>query len=303
MTGTLRRRLALAWLGLLALGALAAPWLPLPDPSALDAARRLAPPGWWRAPFLGTDPLGRDLLARCLAGARVSLVVGLLATAVALAVGVPWGAVAGLAGGRTDRVMMRLADALDSVPLVVVVLFLLSLFQGHAEALAAFGVGRLQLFFVAVGFLFWIPTARLARAETLRLARRPFLDAARAAGAPPRWTLVRHVLPNLLPVTGVMLVLTLPRVVLMEAFLSFLGLGVEPPRVSWGILAAEGLGALNPLVDSWWLIVVPGAFLTLTLWALDGLRPAGTPRPSSRRRARRTGRETVGSPTAARREG
>lgn len=265
------RRLALAWLLLLAALAAAAPWLPLPDPQAMDAEARLAAPAWTGAPVLGTDPLGRDLLARVLAGARISLLVGLLGSAVALLVGVPYGAVAGLLGGRADRVLMRAADALESVPMVVIMLFLLALLQEYRAELARIGLGRLQLFLAAVGLLFWLPAARIARAETLRLRGQAFILAAQAGGASRPRVLVQHVLPNLAPSIGTLLMLTLPRVVLMEAFLSFLGLGVEPPDVSWGLLAADGMAALNPLVDCWWLIAVPSVFLVLTLWSLDAL--------------------------------
>lgn len=265
------RLLAAAWLALLAAAAWAAPWLPLPDPSAMDAAHRLAPPAWSGAPILGTDPLGRDVLARTLAGARVSLLIGILGALVALAVGVPYGAAAGLSGGRAERAMMRAADALESVPMVVFLLFLLALLQEYRAELAAFGVGRLHVFLVAVGLLFWLPAARVARAETLRLRGQPFVLAARAGGAGGARILLRHVLPNLAPAAGSLLMLTLPRVVLMEAFLSFLGLGVEPPAVSWGVLAADGLAALNPLVDCWWILAVPSAALVLTLWSLDAL--------------------------------
>lgn len=264
-------RLALAWLILLAALAAAAPWLPLPHPEVMDAEARLAAPAWTQSPVLGTDPLGRDLLARVLAGARISLFVGLLGTAVALLVGVPYGALAGLLGGRADRILMRAADALESVPMVVIMLFLLALLQEYRAELAAIGLGRLQLFLGAVGLLFWLPAARVARAETLRLRGQAFILAAQAGGARRPRLLARHVLPNLAPSIGTLLMLTLPRVVLMEAFLSFLGLGVEPPAVSWGLLAADGMAALNPLVDCWWLIAVPSFFLVLTLWALDAL--------------------------------
>lgn len=264
-------RLALAWLILLTALAAAAPWLPLPDPEFMDAEARLAAPAWSQTPVLGTDPLGRDLLARVLAGARISLFVGLLGTAVALLVGVPYGALAGLLGGRADRVMMRAADALESVPMVVIMLFLLALLQEYRAELANLGLGRLQLFLGAVGLLFWLPAARVARAETLRLRGQAFILAAQAEGARRPRLLTQHVLPNLAPSIGTLLMLTLPRVVLMEAFLSFLGLGVEPPDVSWGLLAADGMAALNPLVDCWWLIAVPSVFLVLTLWALDAL--------------------------------
>lgn len=264
-------KIALAWILVLAALAAIAPWLPLPDPEFMDAGARLSAPAWSGAPLLGTDPLGRDLLARVLAGARISLFVGLLGTGVALLVGVPYGALAGLLGGRADRFMMRAADALESVPMVVIMLFLLALLQEYRAELATLGLGRLQLFLAAVGLLFWLPAARVARAETLRLRGQAFILAAQAGGASRPRVLAQHVLPNLAPSIGTLLMLTLPRVVLMEAFLSFLGLGVEPPAVSWGLLAADGMAALNPLVDCWWLIAVPSVFLVLTLWALDAL--------------------------------
>ena len=180
--------------------------------------------------------------------------------------------------GRTDRWMMRFCDALEGVPLVVVVLFLLAILQEYRMEMASIGLGRIHLFFLAVGTLFWVPTARVARAEALRLRKAPVVEASRGIGAPTISILLRHILPHLLATVLVMLTLTLPRVVLMEAFLSFLGLGVEAPDVSWGILAREGLETLNPLVDCWWILALPGMALTLTLLALqrlgDGLRDA-----------------------------
>ena len=279
MSGALFRRraargFAIGWILLLGVAAWTAPWWPLPSPEAMDAQARLVAPAWTSAPILGTDPLGRDLLARVLAGARVSLVVGILGAIVALAVGVPYGALAGLLGGRAERWMMRAADALESIPMVVFLLFLLALLQEYRAELANVGMGRLQVFLVAVGLLFWLPAARVARAETLRLRGQAFLLAAHAGGSGRLRMLARHVLPNLAPSIGTLLMLTLPRVVLMEAFLSFLGLGVEPPSVSWGILTADGLAALNPLVDCGWILLVPAAFLVFTLWALDTLARA-----------------------------
>ena len=262
-------RCAWIFLGALALAAIAAPWLPLEDFRSMHADARLQTPQWTNAPFLGTDSQGRDMLARLLWGARISLFVGLFGTIVAMLVGVPYGAIAGFRGGRWDRAMMRLADALESIPMVVFVLFLMSILQEYRAELAMVGFGRLQLFLVAVGLLFWLPTARVARAEALRIRQMPYVMAARAAGM-RGWPLVRaHILPNMLPALRVMLLLTLPRVILMEAFLSFLGLGVEPPAVSWGGLASDGLAAMNPLVGSPWLMILPSAALALTLLALQ----------------------------------
>ncbi|KAA3608165.1 MAG: ABC transporter permease [Planctomycetota bacterium] len=246
-----------------------APWLPLPEPESQALHRSLEAPAWWQNPILGTDLKGRDILSRTLAGARVSMAVGLWGTLLALFVGVPYGAVAGLFGGRIDRRMMRVADFFESLPLVVVVLFLLSIVQEYRAEMAAFGLQRIHLFYLAVGALFWLPTARVARAESLRLSQAPFVQAARAQGASRAWILRRHLLPNLAPSVLVMMSLTVPRVVLMEAFLSFLGLGVEPPAVSWGLLAAEGLAALSPLLGCWWVLVVPATAMALSLFALN----------------------------------
>jgi len=269
-------RAGLALVAVFAALALLAPWLPLPDPAAVELDQRLEAPQGSAAPVLGTDAKGRDLLARLAHGARVSLAVGLFGSLIALAVGLPWGAVAGLLGGRTDRWMMRLADAMESLPMVVVVLFLLSLLGEYRAELAALGVGRIHVFYLAVGLLFWLPTARVVRAEALRLRRTGYVEAAAASGAGHRRILLRHLLPNLAPALLVMLGVTVPRVVLMEAFLSFLGLGVEPPAVSWGLLASDGLAALNPLVGCWWLLAFPAAALSLSLLGLnlvaDGLR-------------------------------
>ena len=269
MSSRLINRIAFVFLTVLTIAALLAPWLPLEDYRSMSVDLRLAPPQWTSAPVLGTDAQGRDMLARLLWGARISLFVGLFGTLVAMLVGVPYGAIAGFRGGRWDRTLMRLADALESIPMVVFVLFLMSILQEYRTELAGVGFGRLQLILVAIGLLFWLPTARVARAEALRIRQLPFVMAARASGM-RGWPLLRtHILPNMLPALQVMLLLTLPRVILMEAFLSFLGLGVEPPAVSWGGLASDGLAAMNPLVGSPWLMILPSAALALTLLALQ----------------------------------
>ncbi|MAW61111.1 MAG: peptide ABC transporter permease [Planctomycetes bacterium] len=276
-------RLALGFLLTLAVLAALAPWLPLADPSAIDPDARLQAPAWIDGPVLGTDAKGRDLLARVIYGARISLTVGLLGSLVAILIGLPYGALAGMRGGRTDRFLMRLADLFEGIPLAVVIVFLLSVLQAYRGELAAIGLGRIHVFFLAVGALFWLPTARIARAEALRLRTMPFVEAAQTAGLGGWGLMRRHYLPNLLPSALVMLGLTLPRVVLMEAFLSFLGLGVEAPHVSWGLLAADGLAAMNPLVDSGWLLGVPAAFLALTLLCLNVLADAARDRLAGRR--------------------
>ena len=278
-TGT---KIATCFLFALVIGALVAPLLPLPNPATFSLEHALTPPNWIASPVLGTDAQGRDIAARVLWGARVSLTVGLLGSLVALLVGLPWGAVAGYRGGRIDRWMMRFCDGLESVPLVVVVLFLLTLLQEYRIEMDTVGIERIHLFYFAVGALFWLPTARVARAEALRLRKTAFVEAAQSLGASTPSILFRHVLPHLLATVLVMLTLTLPRVMLMEAFLSFLGLGVEAPAVSWGTLARDGLATLNPLVDCWWILAAPGAALALTLLAFqrlsDGVQKRLNPR-------------------------
>ena len=171
---------------------------------------------------------------------------------------------------------MRIADAMESMPMVVLVLFLLSILSEYRMELDAIGIGRMHVFYLAIGLLFWLPTARIARAEALRLRSSSFVQAAQSVGSSRSRILIRHLLPNMAPSLLVMLGITVPRVVLMEAFLSFLGLGVEPPSISWGLLAADGLAALNPLVGCWWLLAFPAAALVASLLALnlvaDGLR-------------------------------
>jgi oligopeptide transport system permease protein len=275
-------RLALVLLLLLGLAALAAPWLPIADPAAVHLEQRMQAPAWFEAPILGTDSKGRDLLARTLWGARISLMIGFLGSLVALAIGLPYGAIAGMVGGRTDRFLMRLADFLEGIPMAVVILFLLSVLQEYRVEFAAMGLGRMHLFMLAVGCLFWLPTARIARAEALRLRKTSFVEAAQLTGASARWILWRHFLPNLMPSALVMMGITLPRVILMEAFLSFLGLGVEAPDVSWGILASEGLATLNPLIEGAWLLAVPASALCLTLLCMNLLADAWADRLAQR---------------------
>ena len=262
-------RIGLMAVGLLALSSLLAPWLPLADPAAINLDSRLQAPSWFGDFAFGSDAKGRDLLARLIFGARVSLAVGLFGSFIALAIGVPWGAFAGLRGGRTERTMMRIADGLESLPMVVVVLFMLSVLSEYRAELATIGIGRMHVFYFAVGFMFWVPTARVARAEALRLRKAPFVQAAYTMGASTPRIIGRHLLPNMAPSLLVMVGISVPRVILMEAFLSFLGLGVEPPAVSWGLLAADGLAALNPLIDCWWLLVMPAAALGGTLLTLN----------------------------------
>ena len=221
--------------------------------------------------WLGTDPLGRDKLTRILHGGRVSLEVGLLATAVAAIIGVIYGMTSGLAGGRTDAAMMRIVDILYAFPFINFVILLMAI------------VGReFWLIFVAIGAVEWLTMARVVRGQVLALKNLEFIIAARACGA-GFWHIVwRHLLPNVMGPIIIYASLTVPGVMLLEAALSFLGLGIQPPDASWGVLIQEGAKS----VESYpWLLIYPGIFFSLTLLALnllgDGLRDAFDPKSMS----------------------
>ena len=259
---------AVVLLALIALLALLGPWL---SPWPYDAIDFDGP---WGAPpgaaghWLGTDELGRDLFARACQGGRISLAVALAATAVSLLIGVAWGAVAGYAGGWLDALMMRIVDVLYALPFMFLVILLTVLFGRH-----------LLLLFLAIGAVNWLDMARIVRGQTLSLRRREFVDAAVVAGVPPRRILRRHIVPNLLGVVAAYATVTVPQVILIESFLSFLGLGVQEPATSWGALLSDGAHAIETTP---WGLVVPALFLAATLLALnllgDTLRDALDPR-------------------------
>jgi oligopeptide transport system permease protein len=269
------RRNRLAMLGgtvLLVMGVAAGltPWIAPYAYDRTELASRAQPPSWAH-PF-GTDELGRDLLTRVMWGARVSLGVGLLATAVSLTIGVSYGALAGYLGGRADHWMMRAVDVLYGLPFMFFVIILM----------VVFGRSIFNLF-IALGAVQWLTTARIARGQVLTLKVREFVDGARALGGGPLRVLGLHVVPNAAGPVIVYATLTVPAVMLEEAFLSFLGLGVQPPMASWGSLAAEGAAAMEPYP---WLILFPGLALTVTLLSLnfvgDGLRDALDPQVTTR---------------------
>jgi oligopeptide transport system permease protein len=234
------------------------------------------------AGLMGTDALGRDVAARVVWGGRVSLMVGLVATIVAVLIGVSWGLIAGFLGGRTDTLMMRIVDVLYSVPFLFIVILVIAILRDFGDVLADWGIDRLVILYACIGAISWLTMARVVRGQVLSLRERDFITATRALGSSQTRVMLHHVLPNRWGIVIVYLTLTVPRVMLFEAFLSFLGLGVEPPGVSWGILASEGLEALTPISATWWLIVFPGLALVLTLSALnslgDALRDALDPR-------------------------
>jgi len=214
--------------------------------------------------WLGTDQLGRDLLVRVLYGGRISLGVGLCATFVALTIGVVYGAVAGYLGGRADAVMMRLVDIMYALPFTIFVILLMVFFGRN-----------IVLLFVAIGAVEWLTMARIVRGQIMALKKMEFIEAARSLGYGNRRIIFRHLLPNALGPIIVYTTLTIPAVMLLEAFLSFLGLGVQPPMSSWGTLIKDGAEKME---EYWWLLVFPGALFSLTLFSLnflgDGLRDA-----------------------------
>jgi oligopeptide transport system permease protein len=268
-----RNRLAMLGLGILlgfTLASALAPWVTSHAYDKTNLPYGAKPPSW--AHPLGTDELGRDLLTRVLYGARISFAVGILATAVSLTIGVSYGAIAGFRGGRVDHAMMRLVDILYGLPFMFFVILLM----------VFFGRNILNLF-IALGAVQWLTMARIVRGQALSLRVREFVLAAHAMGAAPGRVLVRHLLPNAIGPIVVYATLTVPAIMLEEAFLSFLGLGVQPPMASWGSLAAEGAAAMEAYP---WLIIFPGAAQTMTLLSLnflgDGLRDAFDPQLSGR---------------------
>ena len=254
----------------------------LHDPDRLSDAQFVAPN---TEHWFGTDIHGRDLFSRVVYGAQISLLVGAVGTLVSLIIGVLWGAIAGYAGGRTDSVMMRIVDVLYSQPSIIFVIVLVTTLgelikRAHLveQSPSMAGAVRVMLLFVGLGAISWLNMARIVRGQVLTLRTRQFVEASRALGARPLWVLARHIIPNTLGVVITYLALTMPAIILYESFLSYLGMGVEPPMASWGTLIAEGVGQINPVRIYWWLIIFPAGILVMTLLALnfigDGLRDA-----------------------------
>jgi len=243
-------------------GPLVSPW----EGDFTDWDNTASPPNFETGHWFGTDAVGRDILVRTLEGGRISLLVGLVATLVSLAIGVTYGAVAGYYGGFTDRIMMRLVDIIYALPFMFFVILLMVVFGRH-----------IVLIFVAIGAVNWLDMARIVRGQTLGLKNTEFVEAARACGVDHKAIIRRHIIPNLLGVVMVYVTLTIPQVILVESFLSFLGLGVQEPMSSWGALVNDGA---QDMESAPWTLVFPATFLTVTLYCFnyigDGMRDALT---------------------------
>ncbi|HEX5264733.1 MAG TPA: ABC transporter permease subunit [Phenylobacterium sp.] len=265
-----RNRGAVTGMAVLAVLVVAAVFGPYLTPYAYDQVNKS---DVWLPPLqhghlIGTDALGRDLLARLLIGLRVSLAIGLVATFVSLVIGVAWGAFAGFVGGRVDELMMRFVDVLYSLPFIFFVILLMVTFGSN-----------IILIFVAIGAVEWLTMSRIVRGQTLALKQKEFVEAARAAGLRQGGIIVRHIVPNLLGPVVVYVTLTIPAVILAESFLSFLGLGVQPPMASLGTLIANGAQDMELAP---WLLIFPSLVMVVTLMSFnfigDGLRDAIDPK-------------------------
>ena len=257
-------RLSLGIIVALVVLAVIGPWLNPNDAETLDWSYVATDPSMVHAHWFGTDRLGRDLYVRTLQGARVSMIVGLVASTVSLSLGLIYGAVAGYVGGRTDDVMMRIIEILGGLPLIFFVIFLTVVF-GRNE----------YLLFVSIGAVGWLTLARIVRGQALSIRRQGYIEAAIASGAGTARIIYKHVLPNVIGPVIVYATLAVPQIILLESFLSFLGLGIQEPRASLGTLIAAGAGEMEAAP---WILIAPGVFLTLLLVCLnifgDGLRDA-----------------------------
>lgn len=252
--------------------ALLGPSLSSHDYFSMDLAERLKPPTLDDARFLGTDDLGRDLFVRTMSGTRVTLLVAIVASFVSLGLGVAYGAIAGYAGGKIDAFMMRIVDALYALPFIFLVILLMVAFERN-----------FLLIFVAIGAINWLDMARIVRGQTLSLKEREFVAAARLIGVPPVVIVFRHIVPNLLGVVVVYITLTIPQAILVESFLSFLGLGIQEPQTSLGALVNDGISQLERAP---WMLLIPATLLAVILMSFnflgDGLRDALDPRQPER---------------------
>lgn len=248
--------------------ALLTPWIAPYSYEEQDLSLGATPPSWEH--WMGTDIFGRDQLTRVLYGSRISLMVGFIATSVALCIGVAWGTIAGYVGGRLDAAMMRFVDVLYALPFTIFIILLTVVF------------GRsMLLLFLAIGAVEWLTMARIVRGQVMAIKHQEFIEAAVAMGMSRGRIMLRHVAPNILGPIIIYTTLTIPSVILLESFLSFLGLGIQPPESSWGSLISYGVETMEEYP---WLLIFPAATLSITLFALnflgDGLRDALDPRAS-----------------------
>jgi oligopeptide transport system permease protein len=255
-------------LSFIVLACIVGPWI---LPNAFDSSDWEAmsqPPTWKNFHWFGTDESGRDLLVRCLMGGRISLMVGLMATLSSATVGIVWGATAGFIGGRTDAFMMRVVDMMYAVPYLLIAILMITL------------LGRaFYLVVITITAFSWMTMARVVRGQTLSLRSKEFVEAARAMGVPTRTIIFRHIIPNLLGVVVIYTTVTVPSVILVESVLSFLGLGIQEPMTSWGVLIHDGTTVME---FSPWILLFPSLLLCLTLYCFnfigDGLRDALDPK-------------------------
>ena len=272
VTGGAAVRVSTGILLVITIAALVGPSLSSHDYFSMNLGERLEPPTLNDTRFFGTDDLGRDLFVRTMSGTRITLLVAIVASFVSLVLGVAYGAVAGYAGGKVDAFMMRIVDALYALPFIFLVILLMVAFERN-----------FLLIFVAIGAINWLDMARIVRGQTLSLKEREFVAAARLIGVPPVVIVFRHIVPNLLGVVVVYITLTIPQAILVESFLSFLGLGIQEPRTSLGALVNGGISHME---GAPWVLLIPATLLAVILMSFnflgDGLRDAVDPRLKAR---------------------
>jgi len=239
------------------------------DWNTMGSAATLGMPSIETGHYFGTDDLGRDLYSRVIQGTQISLMVGIVGATIAVVVGTLYGATSGYIGGRTDQIMMRIVDILMAIPFMFVLILLLVVF------------GRsIVMLFVGIGLLSWLDMSRIVRGQTLNLKNKEFIEAAQATGVSDYKIIIRHIVPNLLGIVAVYATLLVPGIIIAESFISFLGLGVQEPKTSWGALISEGAGTIN--YDTEWQLLVPLSFFIVTLFCFyfigDGLRYALDPK-------------------------
>ena len=239
------------------------------DWNTMGSAATLGMPSIETGHYFGTDDLGRDIYSRVIQGTQISLMVGIVGATIAVVVGTLYGATSGYIGGRTDQIMMRIVDILMAIPFMFVLILLLVVF------------GRsIVMLFVGIGLLSWLDMSRIVRGQTLNLKNKEFIEAAQATGVSDYKIIMRHIVPNLLGIVAVYATLLVPGIIIAESFISFLGLGVQEPKTSWGALISEGAGTIN--YDTEWQLLVPLSFFIVTLFCIyfigDGLRDALDPK-------------------------